>query len=106
AHAFHSESVARKGVGLGFLHKFFQDLPAGFLLVCHDGYRSIRMERALPKFRHAGTNEAREKQNDKLDTRFEVEAEAGERFAVRDGGSSAAGANEPAGKTFGGASNA
>jgi hypothetical protein len=31
---------------------------------------------------NAGKNEAREEQNDKFDTRFEAEAETGERFEV------------------------
>jgi len=45
------------------------------------GYRSIRRERAVPKLGHAGTNEAREKQNHQFSTTFEIETEAGERFA-------------------------
>src|ERR1700730_10803847 len=60
AHTFHGESVAREGVCRGLLYKFFQHLPAGFLLVCHDGYRSIRREREVPKWGRAETNEARE----------------------------------------------
>jgi hypothetical protein len=34
------------------------------------------------KIAHAGTNEAREKQNDKFSTRVEIKTEAGERFAI------------------------